>query len=24
VVLGQMTDALTHVLRGARTVMPDR
>jgi Zn-dependent M28 family amino/carboxypeptidase len=23
-VLGQMTDALTHVLRGARTVMPDR
>ncbi|WP_246498321.1 M20/M25/M40 family metallo-hydrolase [Microvirga soli] len=24
VVLGQMSDALTHVLRGARTVMPDR
>nr|WP_246205639.1 M20/M25/M40 family metallo-hydrolase [Microvirga arsenatis] len=23
-VLGQMTDALTHVLRGARTIMPDR
>jgi len=23
-VLGQMTDALTHVLRGARTIIPDR